>query len=369
MTPQVLAKFSYFEHFVDGQMFLCSMDTQQECLDGCLFGSPANKWDEVKKITKNTAIFLFTLGLQPTLHGIFIAVGQPFLDMETNAFGGRFPSQVRVKLFYKFPAIPEGKISKMFQDRNRQRRLTRQETHEIIAKVISYEYNQRDAGILDRLSKQPKPSTADRIVQPPLMSSGKPIYIYNPKKTRVSFQKRTIPFASNSIKAVLPRVPSLPFKRIALGEYKPPPLFALRKTPLQTGAISIGEQRKVITTGFAIAQATCIPQFLYFPVLAPKVHQIAKKPIPPKKRTHDVTKLFAGNLHKSITNNDLNESFSNFGKILDSGIQKNSAGVSMGSGWVEFENPTEAARAIESSNGMVIAGLHIIVCPWSDGVE
>jgi len=365
MTPQVHPKFSYFEHFVDGQMFLCNLDTQQECLDGCLFGSPKKKWDEVKKITKNTAIFLYTIGEQPTLHGIFTAVGQPFLDMETNAFGGRFPSQVRVELFYKFPAIPGGKIAKIFKDPNRQRRLTRRETHEIVAKVISYEYNQRDAGVLDRLSKQPKPPRADSLVQPPLMSSGKPIYIYNPKKTRVSFQKRTIPIA----KAVLPRVPALPFKRIALGEYKPPPLFAIRKTPLQPGAMSIGEQRKVITTGFAIAQATCLPQFLYFPVLAPKLHQIPKKPTPPKKIPHDVKKVFAGNLHKSITNKVLKTCFSNFGKILDSGIQKNSAGISMGSGWVEFENPTEAARAIESSNGINIAGLDIIVRPWSDGME
>jgi len=369
MTPQSIPKFSFFEHFADGQMFLCNMATQQECLAGRLFGSPRNKWTEVQKITKNTAIFLYTIGEQPTIHGIFTAVGPPFLDMDTNAFGGRFPSQVRVKLFYKFPAIPAGKVTKMFRDRNRQRRLTRQQTHEILASVISYVYKQRDAGILDRLSKQHKPSRGDVPVQPKIMNSGTPVYIYNPKNCRVSFAKRNIPAPPNSNGAVLPPVPALAFQPIALGEYKPPPLFPLAKTPFpKPGVVALGGQRKVLTTGFAIAQAYYLPQFLYFPVLAHKVHQPPQKILLQKKRTNRVTKLFAGNLHKSITNNDLRTSFSNFGNILDSGIQKNSAGVSMGSGWVEFENPTEAARAIERINGMRIAGLAVIVCPWSDGI-
>lgn len=372
MTRQALPKFSFFEHFADGQMFLCNMATQQECLDGRLFGSPLNKWPEVQMITKNTAIFLYTIGEQPTIHGIFTAVGQPFLDMETTAFGGRgrFPSQVRVELFYKFPAIPAGKVTKMFRDSNRQRRLTRRQTHEILASAISYVYKQRDAGILDRLSKQHKPSRGDIPAKPQLTSSGTPVYVYNPKNSSVSFSKRIVPAPTTTKTAVVPPVPALAFQPIALGEYKPPPLFPFAKTTSsKPGAIAIGGQRKVLTTGFAIAQAYYLPQFLYFPVLAHKLHQPSHKLLPPKKKTNRVTKLFAGNLHKSITNNDLRTSFSNFGKILDSGIQKNSAGVSTGRGWVEFEDPTEAARAIERINGMLIAGLAVIVCPWSDGVS
>jgi len=372
MTPQALPKFSFFEHFADGQMFLCNMATQQECLDGCLFGSPLCKWPEVQKITKNTAIFLYTVGEQPTIHGIFIAVGEPFLDMKTTAFGGRgrFPSQVRVELYYKFPAIPAGKVTKMFRDSNRQRRLTRQQTHEIMATAISYVYKQRDACILDRLSKEHKSSRGEVPAQPPLMSSGAPVYIYNPKNSSVSFGNRTVPPPTNSNGAMIPPVPALAFKPIALGEYKPPPLFSISKTrSSKPGAIAVGGQRKVLTTGFAIAQTYYLPQFLYFPVLAHKLHRPSHNIVPPKKKTNRVTKLFAGNLHKSITNNDLRTSFSNFGKILDSGIQKNSAGLSTGRGWVEFEDPTEAARAIERINGMLIAGLAVIVCPWSDGVS
>merc|ERR1719233_832349 len=110
--------------------------------------------------------------------------------METKAFGGRFPSQVQVELFYKFPTIPGGSLRKMLKgDRNRQRRLTRRQTHEILASMTSYTYYRRDAGKLETLSRQRKKSPADRPVQPPAMSSGSPIYIYNPKKIPRVFDK------------------------------------------------------------------------------------------------------------------------------------------------------------------------------------
>jgi len=357
MTPEILPKFSTFERFADGQMFLCDTTTQKECLDSCLFGSPKSKWHEVRQINENTAIFLYTTGEHPTLHGVFIAVGQPFLDMETSAFDGRFPSQVRVKRFYKFPPIPECNVSKMFKgDRNRQRRLTRRQTHEILAAVISYVYNQSDARILERLSKQRWETTAPP-TQPLMMSSGAPIYIYNPKNSKVSFGKRPSLLPSNASDRVLPLLSPMKPQHSPL---HPPPLLPLTTKPRKPGFVSRIESRKVVTTGFSIIQG--LPPYLYFPVLS----QVARPPV--KKTTALVTKLFVRNLHKSIKNECLRDCFSLFGKILDSGIHKNAAGLSLGSGWVEFENPTEATRAIEKVNGMLIANLKVIVCPWSDGM-
>jgi len=368
MTLQGHPKFSQFEDFVDGQMFLCSIATQMECLDGCLFGSPRNKWPEVQQITKKTAIFLYTVGEQPTLHGIFTAVGQPFLDMDTKAFGGRFPSQVRVKSFYEFPAIPGGNLRKMLKgDRNRQRRLTRRETHEILASMISYTYNRNDAGILERLKQQRQKSCADRPVQPPVLSSGTPVFIYNPKNTRLPLTNSKIPL-STSLNRGLPPM-SLGFQPSAKGECKPQQHFSQCKTsPLKLGIMSRSGQRKILSSGFFVTREF-VPQYLYFPVLAQAKQNHPNKLLSLKKSTEPCTKLFVGNLHNTITKDDLRMSFSNFGKILESEIQKNSNGNSMGSGWVEFENPSDAAWAIESVNGMLIAGLPVIVCPWSGGLE
>jgi len=371
MTLQVLPKFSFFEHFVDGQMFLCSSLTQQECLDGCLFGSPRNKWPEVEQITKDTAIFLYTVGEEPTLHGVFTAVGPPFLDMDTKAFGGRFPSQVRVKLFYKFPTIPGGNLRRMLKgDRNRQRRLTRRQTHEIIASMICCMYNRNDAGILERLLKQRKNSPADRPVQSPIMSSGTPVYIYNPKNARISFAKCAAKLPSNSNGPGLSPITSLGCQPLLKGEHKSTLPYPQAKTPpLKFSSMCRNEQRRILSSRFLITQETNLPQFLYFPVLSRAKQQATNKLLTQKNSTELVTKLFVGNLHNTITKNDLRMSFSNFGKILESEIQMNSDGNSMGSGWVKFEKATDAAWAIESVNGMPIAGLPVIVCPWSEGFE
>jgi len=367
MTLKILPKFSSFEHFVDGQMFLCNKSTQQECLDSCLFGSPKNMWPEVQQITKNTAIFLYTVGEQPTLHGIFTAVGEPVLNMETKAFGGRFPSQVQVKLYYNFPTLPGGNLRKMLKgDRNRQRRLTRRQTHEILASMISYTYNRREAGHLETLSKQRKKLPADPPMQLPAMSSGIPIYIYNPKNTRVSLAKSTIELPNNSNGFDLTTIPTLAFKPLAKEEYQPTlPLPAGKIPPFKLGFMPRVEQRKVLAAQFSIAQEQSLPQYLYFPILS-LAQQPINKLVPQKNSTKLATKLYVGNLHNTITKNDLRMSFSNFGKILESGIQKNADGHSIGSGWVEFENASEAAWAIERVNGMLIANLPVIVCPWSD---
>jgi len=368
MTLKVLPKFSTFEHFVDGQMFLCNKATQQECLDGCLFGSPKNKWPEVQKISKNTAIFLYTVGEQPTLHGIFTAVGEPVLDMENKAFGGRFPSQVQVELFYKFPTIPGGNLKKMLKgDRNRQRRLTRKQTHEILASMISYTFNRIDAGKLETLTNLRKKLTAELPVKCPPMSSGSPIYVYNPKNTRVSLAKSTMTLPNNSNGFGLPPIPTLAFKPLAIGEYQPLlPVPVWKIPPFKVGVMPRGEQRKVLAAEFSITQEQNLPQYLYFPVLSLAAQQPLNKLLPQKNSTALFTKLYVGNLHNTITKNDLRMSFSNFGKILESGIQKNEDGHSMGSGWVEFENASEAAWAIERVNGMLIADLPVIVCPFSD---
>jgi len=366
MTVQGLPKFSQFEEFVDGQMFLCNIATQQECLDSCLFGSPINKWPEVQQITKKTAIFLYTVGEQPTLHGIFIPVGRPFLDMDTKAFGGRFPSQVRVQLFYKFPAIPGGNLRKMLKgDRNRQRRLTRCQTHEILASMISYMYNRNDAVILERLMKQRKNTSADRPVQPRILSSGTPVFIYNPKNISLPVEKRMIKSTTNSNHAGLPPI-SLGFQPSAKGTCKPTPFQPGKTTPFKFGVMSRCGQCRFLSAGFFVAK-DYFPQYLYFPVLArPKQHS-PNKSLSLEDNSELGTKLFVGNLHNTITNHDLRMSFSNFGKILQSEIQKNSDDNSAGSGWVEFENASDAARAIESVNGMLVAGRPMIVCLWSGG--
>ncbi|KAL3536186.1 hypothetical protein ACH5RR_004647 [Cinchona calisaya] len=63
------------------------------------------------------------------------------------------------------------------------------------------------------------------------------------------------------------------------------------------------------------------------------------------------TNLYMKNLAPETTEDHLNEKFSEFGKIVSVAISKDENGVSRGFGFVNFENPDNARRAMESMNG------------------
>jgi len=137
-----MAILSNFEQFTGGQIFLCNSKTMNDCLSRMLFGSPKGLWHDVKQITKKTAIFLYAVGPTPTLHGVFVAEAAPRLNIDSRAWKGRFPSQVKVRRFHKFPPIPESDLSSIFgDDKNRQRMLSKAKTQAIIQSFVNHEYN------------------------------------------------------------------------------------------------------------------------------------------------------------------------------------------------------------------------------------
>jgi hypothetical protein len=109
-------KLSDFEVFEDGYIFLCSAKTESECLQKKIFGTILSGWADVRKINQRTAIFLYALGRNPVVHGIFVARSPPFLSYRIceeelpvqsdseNQQTMRF--QVRTTLFHKFGSLP-----------------------------------------------------------------------------------------------------------------------------------------------------------------------------------------------------------------------------------------------------------------------
>lgn len=57
------------------------------------------------------------------------------------------------------------------------------------------------------------------------------------------------------------------------------------------------------------------------------------------------------NLDPQITEELLQEKFSSFGKIVSLAIAKDDNGLSKGFGFVNYDNPDDARRAMESMNG------------------
>jgi len=203
-------KLPDFKHFEDGQMFLCNIQTERACLGRMIFGSPPFKWHEVCKITRRTAIFLYTLGHYPMVRGIFIAQKPPFYNC-SGPYKGKFPAQVRVSWYHEFHPMPSGyfEFDRLFGgDRNLERKLSKTQTQGIIAAFV--DHNSRSE-VLAQLSivqnqavpsnktatkkrkkkkKKKKKAQAKRAVQSSsnflhnshvLLFDGQPIPVYNPK--------------------------------------------------------------------------------------------------------------------------------------------------------------------------------------------
>ncbi|KAE8377849.1 hypothetical protein BDV26DRAFT_203770 [Aspergillus bertholletiae] len=72
-------------------------------------------------------------------------------------------------------------------------------------------------------------------------------------------------------------------------------------------------------------------------------------------------RLYVGNIHFSITENDLQNVFEPFGELEFVQLQKDETGRSRGYGFVQFRDPNQAREALEKMNGFDLAGRAIRV--------
>jgi len=79
-----------------GYVFLCSNRTEGECLEKKLFGSPKSEWGRVSQVKEGDILFLLNYQTNH-LHGVFEAVSEGKMDIDPDAFDGRFPAQVKAR--------------------------------------------------------------------------------------------------------------------------------------------------------------------------------------------------------------------------------------------------------------------------------
>lgn len=79
---------------------LCLKATQRECIDRKLFGEVERTSALIKDLKSGDIGFLYNIDTN-TLIGPFEAVSEPGLNLEPQAWKGKYPAQIRVKPYMR----------------------------------------------------------------------------------------------------------------------------------------------------------------------------------------------------------------------------------------------------------------------------
>ncbi|KAL7688426.1 putative splicing factor, RBM39, nucleotide-binding alpha-beta plait domain superfamily [Plasmopara halstedii] len=78
------------------------------------------------------------------------------------------------------------------------------------------------------------------------------------------------------------------------------------------------------------------------------------------------SRIYCGNVHTNITEDDLRIVFQSFGEVLSVTINRDEMGRSKGFSFIQFSSPQEANFALSKGNGLELAGNHLRLGPVNE---
>lgn len=87
----------YDDEEILGFIFMCNSKTKPQCYQYRVFGLPLGRLETARKVKCGAKLFLYDFEVK-LLYGIYEATTSGHLNIQPNAFGGRFPSQVSIFL-------------------------------------------------------------------------------------------------------------------------------------------------------------------------------------------------------------------------------------------------------------------------------